>query len=136
MKFSKRNVSLNTGKVTNQGGEGDMADVEEWRWDNEIDEGAAGICCCQKDGKKYRIIGERTEKKGKNIVLLKEPSLKKQFEDAGITAEALLFEWENYYFDIVKNDKPEAETAEVFVGDVNLTRHSGLKKYPFQKATP
>jgi hypothetical protein len=128
----ERNVLVNHNKPLNQRGEGDMVEREGWRWNKEIDKEGVVMCCCEKDGKKYRITDGSIKEKGESIIFLNESDHKNQFEDAGITADVLLFEWENYYFDIVKNDKPEDETAEVSVGDVKLTRHSGLKKYPLQ----
>jgi len=108
-------------------GEEDMVEREGWRRCNGDTENKHHICYNPKNTEiTLKISGD------KEIILLKEDNDLKQVlskSNAGITATAFLFEWENYYVEIHPDDK----NARVFVGDEEISRSKGLEKqYPLQ----
>ena len=136
MDFPQQNILSNSGENPNQGSEMDM---EGWEWDQEAED--AVVICCEIDGIKYRIIGDwfrdESVKKDKNIILVKElldkqPELNCRFKEAGITASVLLFEWENYYLEIMGDNEARDKDTAVFVGDVKLHKPMGSRYYLLQ----
>jgi len=104
-----------------------MVEREGWRRCNGDTENKHHICYNPKNTEiTLKISGD------KEIILLKEDNDLKQVlskSNAGITATAFLFEWENYYVEIHPDDK----NARVFVGDEEISRSKGLEKqYPLQ----
>ena len=77
----ERNFLLNHNEPLNQkGGEEDMVEREGWRRDKEIDKEGAVMCCCEKDGKKYRIMDGSINEKRESIIFLNESVHKKNLK--------------------------------------------------------
>ena len=102
------------------------------KWGRYEEEGKDVIIRCQRDGREYRIIGEKVVgedgKEYKNIILVKELDEihSKYLKELGISV--ILFEWDEYDFEI----ENESDGTKVLVGDNELPKRRGRYKLQFQ----